>query len=214
VHEVVQGTNVKLAGQNMHAMDSGAFTGEVSPVFLLDCGCEYVLLGHSERRRIFGETSAQINEKLKAALGHGLTPVLCIGETAGERAAGQMVAVNSQQLEESLAGISADELLQVVIAYEPVWAINNKFLNPGVAEIKAATPQEAEDTHVAIRKWLVDHYGTEVADRIPIQYGGSVAPNNADELFKIADIDGGLVGGASLKADQFAEIIKAAANLS
>jgi triosephosphate isomerase len=208
VGEAIKGTKLKLAAQNMYFRDSGAFTGEIAPDSLLDAGCEYVLLGHSERRRIFNENDAYINQKVKKALEKGLKPVLCIGETAKERAEGKMAAVNTSQLAGSLADVTADQMKNVVIAYEPVWAINNKFLNPDT-EIKTATPQEAEEAHNVVRKWLVDKYG-EAGAAVPIQYGGSMSGSNAEGLLAIKEINGGLIGGASLKADQFKPIIEAA----
>lgn len=206
---VFKGTNIKLVGQNMSEFDKGAYTGEISPEWLLEAGCEYVLLGHSERRRIYGESSETINKKMIKALEKGLKPVLCIGETAGERADGKKEEVNAQQLEESLKSVTAEQIKDVVIAYEPVWAINSRGLNP-VGEIKPATPAQAEEMHVFLRKWLVDNYGPEVGNEIPIQYGGSVKPANCAELFKIKDINGGLIGGASLKPDDLSAIAKTA----
>jgi triosephosphate isomerase len=210
VGQAIKGTKLKLCAQNMYYREKGAFTGEISPDSLLDAGCEYVLLGHSERRRIFGETDAQINQKVKKALEKKLKPVLCIGETAKERQTGQMAAVNISQLEGSLAGVTADQMKSIVIAYEPVWAINNKDLNPDT-EIKTATPAEAEEAHVLVRKWLVDKFGADVGNGVPIQYGGSMTGDNAAGLVAIKDINGGLIGGASLSAEKFLPIIEAAA---
>ncbi|WP_371803784.1 triose-phosphate isomerase [Candidatus Lokiarchaeum ossiferum] len=212
VGQAIKGTKLKLAGQNMYFRDQGAFTGEISADSLLDCGCEYVLLGHSERRRIFGEDNAYINQKVKKALEKGLKPVLCIGETAKEKADGQTEAVNQKQLEESLADVSPEQMKNIVIAYEPVWAINNKFLNPDT-EIKTATPNEADSIHKFIRKWLIDTFGNEIGNTIPIQYGGSMKDSNCEGLLSIKDIDGGLIGGASLSAAKFKPIIEAATKL-
>ncbi|MCP4761176.1 MAG: triose-phosphate isomerase [archaeon] len=207
--KIFKNTNIKLVGQNMSEFDKGAYTGEISPEWLLEAGCEYVLLGHSERRRIYGEISETINIKLLKALEKGLKPVLCIGETAGERADGRKEEVNAVQLEKSLKDVTAEQMKNVVIAYEPVWAINSRGLNP-VGEIKPATPAQAEEMHLFLRKWFVDKYGTDVGNDIPIQYGGSVKPANCAELFKIKDINGGLIGGASLKPEDFSTIAKTA----
>ena len=212
VGQAIKGTKLKLAGQNMYFRDKGAFTGEISTDSLLDAGCEYVLLGHSERRRIFGEDDAYINQKMKKALEKGLKPVLCLGETAKERADGNMEAVNKAQLEGSLADVLPEQMKNVVIAYEPVWAINNKFLNPDT-EIITATPEQAEAAHKFIRKWLVDKFGNDIGNSIPIQYGGSMKEANADGLLAIADIDGGLIGGASLSAEKLKPIVEAAAKI-
>lgn len=212
VGQAIKGTKLKLAAQNMYFRDQGAFTGEVAVDSLLDAGCEYVLLGHSERRRIFMEDDAQINQKVKKALEKGLKPVLCIGETAKERMQGKMKEVNESQLEKSLADITAEQMKKMVIAYEPVWAINNKFLNPDV-EIKTATPEQAEEVHKIVRAWLINKYGQEIGSAIPIQYGGSMTGENAAGLLKIQDINGGLIGGASLSAEKFKPIIDAAINL-
>lgn len=212
VGKVVKGTNVGLAAQNMFYEESGAYTGEISPDYILEAGCTYVILGHSERRRIFGETSEFINKKVHTALKKGLKVVLCIGETASERAEGKKEEVNSEQLEVSLKDISSDQMNNFIIAYEPVWAINSRGLNP-TGEIRPATPTEAEEMHVFLRKWFVDKYGETIGNSVPIQYGGSVKPANCEELFKIKDINGGLVGGASLNPDDFEVIIKTASQI-
>jgi len=211
VGQAIKGTKLKLCGQNMYFRDKGAFTGEISPDSLLDAGCEYVLLGHSERRRIFGESDAVINQKVKKALEKGLKPVLCIGETAKEKEEGQTETIIQTQIENSLADIPSEQLNQITIAYEPVWAINNKFLNPD-SEIKTATPEEAEKIHVFIRKLLINKFGDE-GKNILIQYGGSMKASNCDGLLNIADINGGLIGGASLSAEKFKPIIEAAVKL-
>ena len=207
----IKGTKLKLCGQNMYFRDKGAFTGEISPDSLLDAGCEYVLLGHSERRRIFGESDAVINQKVKKALEKGLKPVLCIGETAKEKENGQTETVIQTQIEESLADVPSEQLSQITIAYEPVWAINNKFLNPD-SEIKTATPEEAEKIHVFIRKLLINKFG-DIGKNILIQYGGSMKASNCEGLLSIAEINGGLIGGASLSAEKFKPIIESAVNL-
>jgi len=211
VGQALKGTKLKLAGQNMYFRDKGAFTGEISPDSLIDAGCEYVILGHSERRRIFGESDAVINQKVKKALEKGLKPVLCLGETAKEKEEGKTELILKTQIEESLADIPSEQLNLITIAYEPVWAINNKFLNPD-SEIKTATPEEAEKNHVFIRKLLINMYGDE-GRNIPIQYGGSMKASNCEGLLNIAEINGGLIGGASLSADKLKPIIEAAIKL-
>lgn len=210
--EIFQGTNIKLAGQNMNENDSGAYTGEISPDWLLEVGCEYVILGHSERRRVYNESSELINKKVLKALKKGLKPVLCIGETAIERNEGKAEEVNAQQLEISLKDVNAEQMKEFVIAYEPVWAINSRALNP-TGEIKSATPEQAKEMHVFIRKWLREKFGAEIGNSIPLQYGGSVKAHNCEDLFNIEDINGGLVGSASLTVDAFAPIIKTASKL-
>ena len=193
-------SNVGLGAQNMHDKASGAFTGEVAPPMLVDLGCHYVILGHSERRTLFGETDAAVNVKTKAALAAGLVPIVCVGETLEEREAGKTAAVVTGQVQGSLAGLSAAELEKVVVAYEPVWAIGTG---------KVATPEQAQEVHALIRRLLAGLSSPEVAARVRIQYGGSVKPDNAADLARQPDIDGALVGGASLKADDFLGIAKA-----
>jgi triosephosphate isomerase len=199
---------IKLAAQNMSEFELGGYTGEISPIWLKELGCEYVILGHSERRRIFGETSELVNKKIHNALNHGLKPVLCIGETAEERSNGQKEFVNTTQLKDSLKGVSLDQIKNIIIAYEPVWAINSRGLNP-TGEIIPATSKQAEEMHKFIRNWLISTYGNEGKD-ISIQYGGSVNPGNAKQFFSIESVDGGLIGTASLKPEEFVEVIKAA----
>jgi triosephosphate isomerase len=191
---------VGLGAQNMHDKPSGAFTGEVAPAMLVDLGCRYVILGHSERRTLFGETDAIVNAKTKAALAAGLTPIVCVGETLEEREAGRTEAVVTTQIQGSLAGLSATDLGRIVIAYEPVWAIGTG---------KVATPQQAQEVHALIRGLLGGLASPAVAAGVRIQYGGSVKPDNAADLAAQPDIDGALVGGASLKADDFLGIAKA-----
>ena len=193
-------SNVGLGAQNMHDKASGAFTGEVAPPMLVDLGCHYVILGHSERRTLFGETDAAVNVKTKAALAAGLVPIVCVGETLEEREAGKTAAVVTGQVQGSLAGLSAADLEKVVVAYEPVWAIGTG---------KVATPEQAQEVHALIRRLLAGLSSPEVAARVRIQYGGSVKPDNAADLARQPDIDGALVGGASLKADDFLGIAKA-----
>lgn len=213
VGQAISKTNLKLASQNIHYHEQGAFTGETSILSCIDAGCNYVILGHSERRRIFGETDETINQKVLKTLQNGLKPVLCIGETAKERTEGRVTEVNQNQLAGSLKGVSQKQLENVIIAYEPVWAINNKFLNPGI-EIKPATPHQASEAHAMVRDWFKQEYGESTAETIQIIYGGSMKEKNAVELLKIDDIDGGLVGGASLTAETFIPIILAAEKLS
>ena len=193
-------STVGLGAQNMHDKASGAFTGEVAPPMLVDVGCRYVILGHSERRTLFGETDAIVNAKTKAALAAGLIPIVCVGETLEEREAGKTQAVVTTQVNGSLAGLSPVELEKVVIAYEPVWAIGTG---------KVATPEQAQEVHALIRGLLAGMASADVAAKVTIQYGGSVKPDNAADLAAKPDIDGALVGGASLKADDFMGIAKA-----
>lgn len=197
---LLKDSKVKLGAQNMHFEDSGAFTGEVSASMLKSVGCEYVILGHSERRAIFNETNEVINKKIKQALKYDLKPIFCVGETLEERENGTMKNVLETQITEGLANISEDELSKMIVAYEPVWAIGTG---------KTATPDQAQEVHNFIRSLITKLYSSNVAEKLIIQYGGSVKPNNAEELISQPDIDGALVGGACLKADSFLEIIKA-----
>jgi len=192
---------VKLGAQNMHFEESGAFTGEISASMLKSVGTEYVILGHSERRTIFGETDQIINKKIKKALSSGLKPIFCVGETLEERETDKTEKVIEKQVVDGLAGITAEEMKGIIVAYEPVWAIGTG---------RNATPQQAEDVHVFIRTLIMKLYSEEVADGTIIQYGGSVKPDNSKELLSMPNIDGALVGGACLKADSFIEIIKSA----
>ncbi|AFG34418.1 MAG: triose-phosphate isomerase [Fervidobacterium sp.] len=203
VREVVSSNNIKLAAQNMYYEDSGAFTGEVSPKMLKELGVQAVIIGHSERRRIFGETDELINKKIKKALAEGLTPIFCIGETLEERQKGLTFCVLEKQVREGLYGINAEEVKRVVIAYEPVWAIGT-----GVV----ATPEQAQEAHEFVRSLLAKIYSDEVAQSVTILYGGSVTPENFFGLFVKPDIDGALVGGASLK-ESFVELAKIMANV-
>ena len=198
--KAVAGSNIKIAAENVYPKESGAYTGEVSPVMLKEIGVEYVILGHSERREYFKESDEFINEKVKCVLAHEMTPILCIGEKLEDREAGRTNDVNKTQINGGLVGLTAEEAKKVVIAYEPVWAIGTG---------KTATPEIAEETHKAIREELARMFGEEVANEITIQYGGSMKPENAQELLAQADIDGGLIGGASLKAQDFSKIVKA-----
>jgi triosephosphate isomerase len=198
---VVKVTNIKLGAQNMYFEEKGAYTGEISPIFLNALGIDYVILGHSERRNIFGESDDLINKKVKKALEMRVTPIVCIGEHLEERKAGKTEKIIENQMNGTFADINEEEMKKIVIAYEPIWAI-------GTGE--TATPEQAVEVHKFIRNLLKDKYDEEVAESVRIQYGGSVKPHNALELFQKKDIDGGLVGGASLEAESFAEIIKAA----
>jgi len=201
VKNLIEGSIIKLGAQNMFYEDSGAFTGEISAPMLKSVGCEYVILGHSERRTIFGEKDEMINKKVRKALSHQLKPILCVGETLEEREKDITEKVVKRQIEKGLTDITPDEILNVIIAYEPVWAIGTG---------KTATPQQAQEVHQFIRKLLTSMYSKDFAQLIPIQYGGSVKPENAKELLSQNDIDGALVGGACLKADSFIGIIEAA----
>ena len=199
VADAIKGSNIFLSAQNIFWEESGAFTGEVAPLMLKDIGCQYAIVGHSERRQYFGETSETVNKRLKAALKVSLTPIVCIGEVLEEREAEKTLDVIEQQLKEGLNGLSADEMEKVVIAYEPVWAIGTG---------KTATPDQAQEVHRFIRKLMTQIFSEKVAEGTRILYGGSVKPDNVDQLMSQKDIDGALVGGASLKADSFARIIK------
>lgn len=192
---------IRLGAQNMYFEASGAFTGEISPTMLRELFVRYVILGHSERRQLFGETDALINKKVHAALASELKPILCVGETLAERDAGKEKAVLETQLKGSLAGISAEQMLDVVVAYEPVWAIGTG---------RNATPEQAQDAHAHVRSVLATLTNVETAEKVRIQYGGSVKPANAVVLMGQPDIDGALVGGAALEARSFSEIVKAA----
>ncbi len=195
-----EGGTVKIAAQNMHYKESGAFTGETSPAMLKSIGVEYVILGHSERREYFFETNQFINEKIKAALAYEITPILCIGEKLEERETGKTFEVIFKQLKEGMANLTKEEAKKVIIAYEPIWAIGTG---------KTATPAMAEETHKEIRGIITEMFGEEVAHEVIIQYGGSMNANNAAELMAQSNIDGGLVGGASLDVKVFDVVIKA-----
>ena len=200
VAEALRGSPVALGAQNVYCEKEGAFTGEVSPEMLLDVGCRYVLVGHSERRHILHEGDALINRKVHAALAAGLHIILCVGETLAEREGSRTEAVLEAQLSGGLAGLTADRLTNLVIAYEPVWAIGTG---------RNATPQQAEEAHAFIRRRIGETFGEKTASALPIQYGGSVKPDNAAALLGQPDVDGALVGGASLKADSFLAIVRA-----
>lgn len=200
VFDAVADSKIKVGAQNMHEADSGAFTGEISGAMLKDLGIDYVILGHSERRHVFGETDQQINLKIKRSLQVGLKPIFCVGETLDERQSGATDAVIKRQMEMGLDGIDADQLKSIMIAYEPVWAIGTGL---------TATPDQAVEVHREIRKLVRDGYGQAGAENMSILYGGSVKPENTEGLLRNDDIDGALVGGASLKLDQFKGIIDA-----
>jgi len=195
---VVKGSSIKVGAQNMHYESGGAFTGEISADMLKSVGCEYVILGHSERRTLFGESDEMINKKVKKALSSGLKPIFCVGETLEERESNLTEKVVDNQVKNGLSGISEAELSELIIAYEPVWAIGTG---------KTASPEQAQEVHKFIRNLISKLYSNNLADNLVIQYGGSVKPDNAEELFSQPDIDGGLIGGASLKADSFISIV-------
>ena len=199
VAAAVKGSRVGLGGQDMYFESKGAYTGEISAAMLLDIGCQYVILGHSERRHIFGETDESVNKKTKVALEAGLIPMVCVGETLPQRENGETLDVIHGQFNGSLAGLSDEQMKKVVIAYEPVWAIGTG---------KTATPQQAEEVHLDLRKIMESCYNSEVAESVRIQYGGSVKPDNAAELLGQPNLDGALVGGASLKVEMFVGIIE------
>jgi triosephosphate isomerase len=201
VARAIEDSNIRLAAQNCHWESSGAFTGEVSAPMLEEVGCSYVIVGHSERRQLFGETDETVNRRARAALASKLLPIVCIGETLGEREAGRTLRIVTSQLTRALVGFDAAEVAQFVIAYEPVWAIGTG---------RNATSDQAQEVHAHIREQLTGLYGREISGRVRIQYGGSVKPENAAELMGKPDVDGALVGGASLKAADFAAIVKAA----
>jgi len=198
VAESIKGTGIGLSAQNLHWEEKGAFTGEISAEMLLDLGCKYVIIGHSERRQYFGETDETVNKKLRQALNKGLLPIVCVGETLKEREAGKANEVIERQVAGAFKGVSASEMQKVVVAYEPVWAIGTG---------KTATPEQANEIHSFIRKKIEIAYGKQTAEALRIQYGGSVTPENVSSLMAMPDIDGALVGGASLKPESFAALV-------
>ena len=193
-----QNTNIKIGAQNMHWEESGAYTGEVSGRMLKAIGVEYVIIGHSERRQYFAETDETVNKKLKAAFHYGLKPIVCVGETLEQREAGKAEEVVTTQVEKALAGLTEEQVADTIVAYEPIWAIGTG---------KTATSEDANSMIKTIREKIANSYGQNIANGVIIQYGGSVKSTNAKELFSMSDIDGSLVGGASLKADEFAKIV-------
>jgi len=205
VAEVIKDSNIALGAQNMHYEASGAYTGEISAEMLRHLFCNFVILGHSERRQYFGETDASVNKKTLAALAANLKPIVCVGETLEERESGKMLEVIKTQTEGALVGVKAEDADSLVIAYEPVWAIGTG---------KTATPEMAEEVHAEIRCMLAGLLGTDAANKVRILYGGSMKPGNAPELLAQKNIDGGLIGGAALKATDFAGIVDAAIKLS
>ena len=194
----VQGTNIKIGAQNMHWEEKGAYTGEISAQMLKSIGVEYVIIGHSERRQYFAETDETVNKKIKSALANGLKSIVCVGETLEQRETGVTEEIITNQVENAFKEVPTEELSRIIIAYEPIWAIGTG---------KTATKEDANDTIKQIRKKLAEIYGQNEADGVIIQYGGSVKSSNAKELFEMSDIDGGLVGGASLKAEEFSKIV-------
>jgi len=204
VHEIIRNSVIALGAQNMHEQDAGAYTGEISAAMLRSVGCEYVIIGHSERRKYFHETDELVNAKIKKAVENGLRPIVCVGELLEERERGATVEIVSRQVRAAFDGLGADHIRKCIIAYEPVWAIGTG---------KTATPQQAQEVHEIIRGLVREAAGGEVADRFVILYGGSMKPENAGDLLCQPDVDGGLIGGASLKADSFIAIVKAAERL-
>jgi triosephosphate isomerase len=202
VASVVGGTHVMLGAQNVHWEEKGAYTGEISPPMLKDAGCAYVIIGHSERRQYFGETDEIVNKKAHAVLKTGLKPIICVGETEEQRGRGETESIIVRQVRDGLNGLTADQLSHAIIAYEPVWAIGTG---------KNATPEQAQEVHALIRRLIKEKFGASAASALPIQYGGSVKPENALDLFARPDINGGLIGGASLKVDSFEKIVRAGA---
>lgn len=198
--QALAGSSIALGAQNMHYEDKGAFTGEVSPPMLLGFGVSHVILGHSERRHIFHESDELVNRKMLSALRHHMIPIMCVGETQEEHDGGRALEVVMRQLQGGLEGVPAEHAARVVIAYEPIWAIGTG---------RTASPEQAQNVHGAIRQTVADLHGREAAEAMRILYGGSVTPENVDSLVSKPDIDGALVGGASLKADSFARIIRA-----
>jgi triosephosphate isomerase len=199
VHKELEGSSIRLAAQNLYWEEKGAFTGEVSPIMLKDVGCHYVIIGHSERRLFFGEKDETVNRRIKAALAQGLKVIFCIGETLKEREEEKTFSVIERQVENGLKGLDDKEIRNIVIAYEPVWAIGTG---------KTATPEQAEEVHRFIRGKMKKLYSHEVSEEIRIQYGGSVTPENIKGLMNQPDIDGALVGGASLKSEFFSKIVR------
>lgn len=202
--DALETSNIFIGAQDVYWEDEGAFTGEISPLMLKDIGCKFVIIGHSERRQYFGETNETVNNKIKAALSHALTPIVCVGETLKERENGSTFKVLDAHIQNGLKDIIESDIVKIAIAYEPVWAIGTG---------KTATANQAEEAHKYIRDLLKKMYNNDVADAIRIQYGGSVKQENITELMGQPDIDGALVGGASLKVETFAEIVKKAAGV-
>ena len=196
--QTVQGTNIKIGAQNMHFEEKGAYTGEISAKMLKSINVEYVIIGHSERRQYFNETDETVNKKIKAAFENGLKPIVCVGETLEQRDEGTTIDIITNQTKLALEGLTDEQVANTIIAYEPIWAIGTG---------KTATSEDAQKAIKSIRDKICQIYGQNVSDRVIIQYGGSVKSSNAKELFEMSDIDGGLVGGASLKPDEFSKIV-------
>ncbi|SMO54937.1 triose-phosphate isomerase [Gracilimonas mengyeensis] len=203
--EILHDTDIQVGGQNLHFEENGAFTGEISGSMLVESGCNYVIIGHSERRQYFGETDETVNKRVKKAIEHKLAPVVCVGESLAQRKKDEHFDLVKNQVKAALFGLSEDDAMDVVIAYEPIWAI-------GTGE--TASPEQAQEMHKHIRDVLAELYSQDVADGINILYGGSMKPANAEELLSQPDVDGGLIGGASLDAGSFSEIITIAEDLS
>ncbi len=205
VYDMLKESRLKLGAQNVHWEPAGAFTGEISVEMIEKAGCKYVIIGHSERRQFFGETDQTVNKKIKQTLASSLCPIVCFGETLQQRQDGKTQSIIRTQVTEGLAGLSIEQMQRIVLAYEPVWAIGT-----GVT----ATPEQAEEVHNFIRQLLSGLFNSQTAEVVPILYGGSVKPDNIKELLNQQNIDGGLIGGASLKVDPFVEMIKVAEDLS
>lgn len=199
VAEALKSSNIKYGAQDLFWEDEGAYTGEISPKMLKDLGCQFCIVGHSERRTYFGETNETVNKKVKAVLKHGITPIMCVGERLEERDAGKTFDIVKNHVEGGLKGLTKDEVLKVVIAYEPVWAIGTG---------RNATPEQAQEVHKYIRGLLKNTYGEEISSKVRVQYGGSVKPDNIRGIMDEEDVDGALVGGASLKLNDFVEIVR------
>jgi triosephosphate isomerase len=199
VGNIIKGTNITMGAQNLYWEAKGAYTGEISPGMLVDAGCKYVIIGHSERRQYFSETDETVNKKMISAYRCGLIPIACIGETLDEREKNVTFQIIEKQMKAGLNGLTDQQAKELVIAYEPIWAIGTG---------KTATPEQAQEVHTYIRKLYAEMYGKKSSDEVRILYGGSVKPNNCSQLMKQPDIDGGLVGGAALDADSFTSIVK------
>ena len=199
VKQLIQGTSFGIGAQNLYWKEQGAFTGEISPLMLKDIGCDYCIIGHSERRQYFGETDTTVNQKVKAALAVGIKPIICVGETLVQREAGETNSLIKSQTEQALAGVAPDAVPEIVIAYEPIWAIGTG---------KSSTPKDASGVIGLIRKTVAAMFGNDAAQKLRIQYGGSVKPENIKEFMNEPEIDGALVGGASLEIDSFIKIVK------
>src|SRR3989338_6210969 len=199
VSKEIEGSKVKLSAQNLFWKENGAYTGEISASMLKDAGCEYVIIGHSERRQFFGEIDESVNQKIKTAMKYNLNPIVCAGETLEEREKGKTFEVIRRQVEKEFAGLSASEIKNIVIAYEPVWAIGTG---------KTATPKQANEVHLFIRNLIKKFFNREISDNLSILYGGSVKPDNIKGLMEQGEIDGALVGGASLKGIDFLKLVK------